>query len=139
MTIDRAANASNGPAQLDISVEQEADLYVGPFQATLNGFVFDFAVYTFQAWLTVAWNPPSTLKIPLTVTVLDPVNGWVAVSLPAAQVKQLASPDSTPGEPGPPGAARYVKLGGWVLDAFDGTLTSRLLQGDVKLNRDPSV
>ncbi len=139
MTIVRAANYSNGPALMDISIEQEADFQLPQFQLFLNGAPYNLTGVTLSSWITLTWNPPLTLKIPLTPTIFDAVNGLATVGLTAAQTAQILAQQPTASKPGPPGSPRYDKLGGWVLYAQDPTYgMNRLLNGDVYLNRDPS-
>lgn len=137
MTLVEAENYSNGPAKLDISIEQEADFQTPPFQILINGVPWTTVVLT--AWLTLTWNPPLTLKIPMTPTILDGVNMWVNVGLTAAQTALILAQQPTPSKPGPRGSPRSVRLGGWVLYGEDSTYgLNRLLNGDVFLDRDPS-
>lgn len=139
MTITEAENFSNGPARLNISIEQEADFQLPPFQLLVNGIPYDLTSVTVEAWITLTWNPPLTVKIPLTVTIIDAVNGYLTVGLTAAQTTEVLAQQPTASYPGLAGAPAIAPLGGWVLYTTDATYgKNRLLYGAVELNRDPS-
>lgn len=138
--IENAENFSNGAALMDISIDQEDDFFLGPFQLLLNGAPLDLTGATLTAWMNVTWNPPLTTRVDMTVAVVgDPTQGYAQVSLLATQTKQILVPTSPPSYPGPGGAPRKIQLGGWQLRILD-TMgnTNRLLYGAVYLNRDSS-
>ena len=138
--IDNAENFSNGAAEVDISIDQEDDFFLGPFQLMLNGAPLDLTGCTLTAWMNLTWNPPLTTKVPFTVAVVgDPTQGYAQVSLPAAQTAQLVLPTTPPSYPGPAGSPRKILMGGWQLRILDTNgNTNRLLFGAVSLNRDSS-
>ena len=139
MTIVAAKTNTYGPGTLDIQLEQGADFGL-TLRLLKNAAAWDLTSVTLVAKMATDWTPSSEEDVSLTVTKTAAVDkNEITVGLTAAQTAAIVPPKTTPTGPGPANAPRKIKLGGWVLDATEGGVVSRLLEGDVWLDRDPQT
>jgi hypothetical protein len=146
VSIVRAATNTYGPGTVDLQIEQGASFSIGVKLKKTNGLGvlvdWDLTNATITAKLNQSWMPSAGSNcIPMTVNITAPLTGDVTVSLTAAATGALVVPFTPAISPANVSSTmpRKVKLGGWVLDVLDGGVLTRVLEGDVQLDRDPCL
>lgn len=134
MSIKKTVTNPYGPATMDLQIEQGCDLQLF-LTLTKNGVVWDLSGATFSALFSPTWSPGAS-EVDMTVTVQIAAAGTVNVTLPGSATVGIGLP-SPPKKTSGSYDSRNFPFGGWKFDITQGGITTRLIEGDVTLDRSP--
>lgn len=134
MSVVRGKTLPYGPGVVDIQIEQGSD-FVLSMALTKAAVPWDLTTATFEAYFSDEWSPGGR-RYDLQVTVDDPASaGRITITFPKAESLAMALPNPPRKNVDP----QIFKLGNWVLNITDDSVTTRLLDGAVYLDRAPYV
>jgi hypothetical protein len=137
MSIVSSASPSYGPGVLNLQIEQGCDLQLFLSLQT-GGAPWNLTGATISAEISQQWSPGAS-NIPLTITPVNLANGQFNISLPGSATLDANFPlPSPPSKTISAAKSRFFAIGGWALYITSGGIKTRVLEGDVTLDRDPA-
>lgn len=98
-------------------------------QIKSSGVAVNVSTYTFAGKIRSAFTSTSALDDLTIGFVTDGTDGWINISLTAAETAALATPSSSPNP-----NERLQSLGVYDVEMTNGSTVTRILEGNVKLS-----